>query len=122
MRIGECLISTERDVYTMSTIMRQPLERRWSLTMINAISGTPGHPVFGSSSRKLVAFARKAPNVQTQKPTYVPLPEVDIEPRQAKVQNMGIDTHGPSEKCPGCRAYKRWHVSSHTHGCLQATL
>ena len=103
MRTEERLISTDRNVVAVPMIMRRPSDRRWSLTIIKAISGTTRNSVSGSNNRKLVAFARMASDVQTERAIYVPLLDADIEPQQAKVQNIDIDTHGPSEKCPGCR-------------------
>ena len=105
-------------VFKVSMIMRRPTDRRWSLAMIKAVVGTPGQPMLGSSQRKLAAFARKAPEAQSEKPTYVPMPAAEAEPRQAKVQAADIDAHGPSEKCPGCRAYKGGkYGAKHTNEC-----
>ena len=61
--------------------------------MVRSIVATPGQPVTGSNQRKIVAFARKAPEVPSEKLAYVPMPEVATEPRQAKVQAANVDAH-----------------------------
>ena len=86
--------------------------------MIKAISGIPSQPAPGSSNRKLMAFARNDLEVQTEKPTYVPMSEADVEPRQAKVQGTDIDTRVPSEKCPWCWACNGGnYLAKHTDDC-----
>ena len=68
--------------------------------------GTPGDPVPGSTNRTLVAFAKKAPEDQSERPIYVPATEVEIQPRKAKIMGTDMDTHGATESCPGCRAHR----------------
>ena len=113
MWIRQRLIFEDRSAFSVSTIMRRPSHRRWSLTRIKAISGTLGQLVLGSNNLKLVAFVRKAPEVETEK-----LPEADLKPGEVKVQGADIDTHCPSQKCPWCRAYKGCkYRAKHTDAC-----
>ena len=88
--------------------------------MAKAITGTPGEPIPGSGSRKLVDFAMKRPEAPAAVPYFMPAPETAAEPeqRRAKVMAADIDTHGAFEKCAGCRAYKNGkHKASHTSEC-----
>ena len=48
----------------------------------------------------------------------MPAMEEDQDPRRAKIQKEDIETYGPSEKCPGCRAQVAGkYRSKHTDEC-----
>ena len=120
MRTGEHLVATENGVYKVSTLVRRPADKRWSATMTKAIAGTPGEPIPGSGCRKLIAFASQRPEASAAAPAVMPAHETAAkpEPRRAKVIAADIDTHGASQKCPGCRAYKNGkYKASHTTEC-----
>ena len=120
MRTGEHLVATSRGVFRVSTIMRRPADQRWSETMIKEIKGSPEEPIPGMSGRRIPAYTKKYQQEPDEKAVYVPAQEPEVDPRKAKVQKTDVDEHGPTEKCPGCRA----HVSGkyrnrHTDECRQ---
>ena len=106
LQTAERLVSTDQLVFKVSTITRRPTDRRWSLAMVRFIVGTSGQPVPGSRQRKIVAFARNAPEVPSAATACVPMLATEAEPRHTKIQAEEIDAHGSFEKCLGCRAYK----------------
>ena len=120
MRTGEHLVATSIGVFRVSTIMRRPADQRWSETMIKEIKGSPEEPIPGMSGRRIPAYTKKYQQEPDEKAVYVPAQEPEVDPRKAKVQKTDVDEHGPTEKCPGCRA----HVSGkyrnrHTDECRQ---
>ena len=120
MRTGEHLVATSQGVFRVSTIMRRPADQRWSEELVKGMKGTPGEPVPGSSGRRIPAFAIKYKDARPENIAYAPMPamEEDQDPRRAKIQKEDIETYGPSEKCPGCRAQVAGkYRSKHTDEC-----
>ena len=117
-RTGEHLVATGKGVFKVSTVMRRPIDKRWSPTMVSEIVGTPAEPVPGAANRRITAFAKKHRLEPAEKVVYVPMQEPEVEPRRAKVQKTDVDEHGPTEKCPGCRAHTTGkYRAKHTDEC-----
>ena len=120
MRTGEHLIATSGGVFKVSTVMRRPADQRWSETLIKEIKGSPEEPIPGMSGRRILAYAKKYQQEPAEKVAYVPAQDAEVDPRKAKVQTTDVDEHGPTEKCPGCRAHVNGkYRSKHTDECRQ---
>ena len=106
MRTGEHLVATCQGEFRVSAIMRRPADQRWSEELVKSMKGTPEEPLPGSNSRRIPAFANKYKEANLEKIAYAPMPatEEEQDPRRAKIQKEDIETYGPSEKCPGCKA------------------
>ena len=105
MRSGEHLVGTAKGVFRVSTVMRRTADKRWSAELIKGIAGSPEEPVPGSSQgRRIPAFAKKFEDPAPDKAVYVPIQEPETEVRTAYIYKKDIDEHGPTDKCPGCRA------------------
>ena len=118
IRTGEHLVATNRGVFRVSTVRRRTPDKRWSATLIKSMTGTPADPVPGSGNRRIPAFAKKHVDESSEKAVFTPMPEVDIEPRRAKIQKVDVEEHGPSERCPGCRAVQLGKPKApHTDNC-----
>ena len=103
----------------MSTIRRMASDRRWSAQLVRAIVGTPGEPVPGVSNRRIAAFAKRSPETgTTEKTVFVPMPEPDPDIRAAHITKDDLETHGGTERCPGCRALATGRYrAKHTAEC-----
>ena len=111
-------MATGKGVFKVSTVMRRPIDKRWSPTMVSEIVGTPAEPVPGAANRRITAFAKMHQLEPAEKVVYVPMFETEVEPRRAKVQKTDVDEHGPTEKCPGCRAHTTGkYRAKHTDEC-----
>ena len=107
-RSGEQLVGTSQGVYKVSAVMRRPPGERWCTELVQGIKGSPAEPIPGSGSRHITAFAKKAQDETSKDAVYIPAPEPTEEPevRAAKVCKQDVETHGGSERCPGCKALK----------------
>ena len=118
-RSGEQLVATPEGVYKVSTIRRRPPDQRWCPELIKTLFGTPAEPIPGSGDRKLIAYAKKRPEKAAGLQAYIPMPDApdDAEPRAANIIQRDVETHGGSERCPGCRAAKTCAKlkAKHTH-------
>ena len=85
--------------------------------------GTPAEPIPGSGERKLIAYDKRRLEKAAGPQAYIPMPDEpdDTEPHAAKIIQRDVETHGGSERCPGCRAAKNGAKSraKHTHECRQ---
>ena len=98
-------MATPSGVSKVSTIRRMASDRRWSAQMVRAIAGSPGEPVPGVSGRRITAFAKRNPETgKTGETIFVPMQEPDPDIRAAHITKEDLETHGGTERCPGCRA------------------
>ena len=59
----------------------------------------------GASSRRIIAFAKRNPEIgKTGETIFVPMQEPDPDIRAAHITKEDLETHGGTERCPGCRA------------------
>ena len=120
IRSGEHLVATKMGVFKVSTVMRRLPDKRWSADLIKAIKGSPEEPVPGSSSRRITAFAKKFEG-DGEKVRFAPQQEREAEVRVAYIYKQDIDEHGPSERCPGCKAVMSGgrYRAKHTDACRE---
>ena len=104
MRSGEHLVGTSKGVFRCSHLMRRPADKRWSKEMLADIGGSPAMPVPGGSGRRIPAFAKKHEDKSEDKSVFVPTREEQPEVRAAYIYKSDVEEHGPTPKCPGCRA------------------
>ncbi len=84
-RSGEHLVGTERGVFRVSTVMRRPAGKRWSMELLNKIGGTPELPVPGAPGRRIPAYAKKFEDSKPGQAVFVPAKEPETEVRVAYV-------------------------------------
>ncbi len=104
MKTGEHLVGTARGVFRVCTVMRRPSDKRWSAQLLRDIGGSPAEPVPGAVGRRIPAFAKKFEAESSEKAIFVPTKEVEPEVRVAFIYKSDVDEHGPTPRCPGCRA------------------
>lgn len=119
IRSGEHLVATTTGVFKVSTVMRRIPDKRWSAELLKSIKGSPEEPVPGSASRRIIAFAKKFEDVDGEKVRFAPQQEQGAEVRVAYIYKQDIDEHGPSDRCPGCRAVMSGgkYRAKHTEDC-----
>jgi hypothetical protein len=107
MRSGEHLVATKAGVFRVSTVMRRSPDKRWSADLVGQIGGSPSIPVPGAVGRRIPAFAKKFEDTEGEKVVFAQAPEeAEPEVRVAKIYKEDVEEHGPTPKCPGCRALK----------------
>ncbi len=118
MKTGEHLVGTARGVFRVSTVMRRASDKRWSAQLLRNIGGSPAEPVPGATGRRIPAFAKKfeAENAET---VFVPVKESEPEVRVAFIYKSDVDEHGPTPRCPGCKAAAAGgkYRAKHTEEC-----
>ena len=104
MRTGEHLVATEKGVFRVATVLRRSSDKRWSAELLNKITGSPQDPVPGSNQKRIPAFAKKFENEKAEQAVFIPVTQEEQEVRSAYIYKTDVDKHGPTPKCPGCRA------------------
>ncbi len=104
MRSGEHLVGTSRGVFRVSAVIRRPSDKRWSAQMLKEIGGSPADPVPGTPGRRIPAFAKKFQADGSERATFIPMVEPEREVRVAYIYKSDVEEHGPTPRCPGCRA------------------
>ena len=76
IRTGEDLVSIDRGVFRVSTVLRKPVGERWSKQLLDCIVGTPAIPVVGGTGRQMPAYAKRFDNNAVRKaPEFVEQPD-----------------------------------------------
>ena len=105
LRSGENLIGTPRGVFRTGAARRKPEDQRWSREMIDAIVGDPEVPVPGADPGRPPTFAKRVSDPKAvAAPVCMPADAPVIEARGIQLRKQDVLTHGPSDRCAGCRA------------------
>ena len=104
MRSGEHLVGTNRGTFRVSTAMRRSADKRWSAELVDALKGSPAHPVPGAQGRRVPAYAKKFEEETKESAVFIPVSEQEQEVRAAYIYKEDINKHGPTPGCAGCRA------------------
>ena len=121
MRTAEHLVGTNVGVFRVSSVMRRPIDERWSAARIRELAGSPRQPVPGQASRRTPAYSRR----------HNPAPPADEQPRPQprdprqqfvrkwKIYRDDVLDAGPTPGCAGCRAIMRGldTRAGHTQQC-----
>ncbi len=121
IRSGEHLIGTEKGVYTASSIVRHPEDKKWSSELVSKIKGTPREPVPGSGSSRVHAYAKAKEDDAVKNPKFEPRGADEIpEIRVFHINKADVEGHGVTQGCAGCRAIVTpgsKHRAKHTAEC-----
>ena len=115
------MIGTSRGMFRTGSVRRRPPSEMWSKQMIDEIIGDPENPVPGQHSGRPPTFSKEESAVNSA-PTVIqhqmPPPTPEVQARGLYVRRGDVKTHGPTEKCAGCRAVMTdGETRTHSHAC-----
>ena len=104
---GEFIVGDKQGVWKTRTMMRRPVEERWSAENLELVGGVPWRTSEEDKNADGEALRREVPEAVKMAPEEEKEEEEIVVPRNIYLRKSDFEAHGYSRDCKGCRAVLR---------------